>query len=265
MKTLYLPGLITIALVLAFHTPAVAQQKEQKRAIPHADASTLHTEIEFPVGNLRVSTTSGRTTKCIFQFRKDEWKPQVQYNREKESGYLEITSGGDVDIDVHEGRHADYDQEDQSNWGLLFPEEIPHELDIEMVAGKADIELENSQLKDFEFSMVAGEAKINLRNTSVPDVDFKALAGETTLDLSGNWSNNLHADIQGGFGSITLKLPSDVGVEMEVSGILGGVSAPRMRKDGNNYINKAFGKTPHNLYLDISGGIGDVSVEWVGE
>lgn len=111
--------------------------------------------------------------------------------------------------------------------------------------------------------MTAGEVEINLRNTSVPDVDFKALAGEATLNLSGAWKNNMLADIRGGFGSITLILPSDVGVELEISGILGDVDAPRMRKDGNTYFNKAFGETAHTLYLDVNGGIGDVSVEWV--
>lgn len=263
MKNLYFIITAIIALVMVFNFNVEAQQKETKKAIPIAGAGALNTEIEFPAGNLRVKTTSGRTTKCIFQFRKDEWEPEVQYNKKERAGYLKITSQGHGVFHFDDDRHSGYEEEDQSNWGILFPSEVPHELDIEMVAGNARIDLENSRLKDFEFSMAAGEVDINLRNTSVPDVDFKALAGEATLDFSGSWENNLFADIRGGFGSVTLVLPCDVGVELEISGLLGDVDAHRMRKDGNTYINQAFGETPHTLYLDVKGGIGDISVEWV--
>lgn len=263
MKNLYLPIIAIIALVLGFNSHMEAQQKEVKKAIPLAGAGALNTGIEFPVGNLRIKTTSGPTTKCIFQFRKDKWEPEVQYNKKGGEGYLKITSEGGVVFDFDDDRHSGYGEEDQSNWGILFPSKVPHELDIEMEAGNARINLENSWLKDFEFSMTAGEVEINLRNTSVPDVDFKALAGEATLDFSGIWKNNMVADIRGGFGSITLVLPSEAGVELEFNGLLGDVDAPRMRKDGNTYINKAFGETPHTLYLDVKGGIGDINVEWV--
>ena len=265
MKNLYLSIIAMIALVVGANSPLEAQQKEVKKAIPVAGASVLHSEIEFPVGNLRVKPTSGRTTKCIFQFRKDDWEPEVHYNKEGDEGYLKISSEGGVNFDFDDDRHSGYEKEDQSNWGILFPSEVPHDLDIEMLAGNAKIDLENSRLGDFEFSMTAGEAEINLRNTSVPDVDFKALAGEATLDFSGLWNNDLHADIRGGFGSITIKLPSNMGVELDISGILGDVDAPRMRKEGNTYYNKAFGETPHTLYLDVNGGIGDISVEWMDD
>ena len=265
MKNLSFPAIAIIVFLLTFTTKLEAQQKEVKKAIPVAGASVLHSEIEFPVGNLRIKPTSGLTTKCIFQFRKDEWEPEVYYNKEGDEGYLKVTSEGGVDIDFGDDRHSGYEKEDQSNWGILFPSEVPHDLDIEMLAGNAKIDLENSRLGDFEFSMTAGEAEINLRKTSVPDVDFKALAGEATLDFSGLWHNDLHADIRGGFGSITIKLPSNMGVELDISGILGDVDAPRMRKEGNTYYNKAFGETPHTLYLDVNGGIGDISVEWMDD
>jgi len=265
MKNVCLPIIAIVALVLGFKPPVEAQQKEVKKAIPLAGVKALNTEIEFPVGNLRVKTTSGRTTKCIFQFRKDKWEPKVHYDKEGDEGYLEITSEGDVDFDFDSDRRSGYGKEDQSNWGILFPSEVPHELDIKMLAGNAKIDLEDSRLEDFEFSMTAGEVAINLSNTSVANVDFKALAGEATLDFSGSWDNNLLADIRGGFGSITLRLPYNVGVELDISGILGDVDAPRMRKDGKTYYNKAFGETAHTLYFDVNGGIGDISVEWVDD
>src|SRR6056297_3206356 len=110
MKNLYLSIIAMIALVVGVNSPLEAQQKEVKKAIPIAGASLLHSEIEFPVGNLRIKPTSGHTTKCIFQFRKDEWEPEVHYNKEGDEGYLKITSEGGVNFDFDDDRHSGYEK-----------------------------------------------------------------------------------------------------------------------------------------------------------
>jgi hypothetical protein len=38
-----------------------------------------------------------------------------------------------------------------------------------------------------------------------------------------------------------------------------------MKKREGRYINEHFDQTSHNLHLDVSGGIGEVEVEWVDE
>lgn len=150
----------------------------------------------------------------------------------------------------------------QDNWhstdeGIF----IWHDLDIDFGAGIGDIDLENCRLKWFEFSMAAGEANINLRNTSVPELEFKAVVGEATFDLSGKWNNDLDAEIRGGMSELTLILPSQTGIELDVCGILGEVSVPGFRKDGNTYTNEQYGKTGNHLYIDLRGGIGEINVQ----
>ncbi len=265
MKKLFLFGFFLSLLLSGADAFSQSDMEEMKKAIPLKGAKELITEVEFPVGNLRVKTSDAKTIKSIFQYRTPEWEPHIDYRKENGKAYVRMSAEGDVDVDVRSDDKDSYDEEDQSNWGLIFPRGIAHDLDVEMLAGKGMLDLSGSKMKAFEFSMTAGEVKINLRNTSVPQLEFKALAGEATLDFSGEWKNDLYADIMGGFGSITIKLPSDAGVEMEVTGILGDIDLPRMRKQGGRYINEYFDKTSHNLHLDVSGGIGEVQVEWVDE
>lgn len=125
MKNLYFITIAIIAVVMAFNFNVEAQQKEAKKAIPLAGVGALNTEIEFPVGNLRVNTTSGRTTKCVFQFRKDEWEPEIQYNKERGEGYLKITSEGDVDFHFDDDRRSGYEEEDQATGASFFLQKYP--------------------------------------------------------------------------------------------------------------------------------------------
>jgi hypothetical protein len=259
MKKLFLLGLPLLGLLMGF--TADQKMKEVKKAIVLGNINELNTKVDFPVGNLEISVDAIRPVKGVFQYRKEEWEPEIKYHKEDREGYLKMDSDIDISFDV-DSRNYDFDESDQNNWKLLFPQDISHDMDVRMLAGNADIDLESSRLEEFEFSMTAGEARINLRNTSVPEVEFKALAGDVKLDLSGVWRNDLQADIRGGFGSITLRLPSDVGIEMEVSGLLGGVSAPKMDRDGNRYTSEQFGESKYTLYLDISGAFGDVKVQW---
>ncbi|HKL37382.1 MAG TPA: LiaF domain-containing protein, partial [Bacteroidales bacterium] len=234
MKKLFLLGIPLLGLLMGF--TADQKMKEVKKAIVLGDIRVLNTKVDFPVGNLHISTDAIRPVKGVFQYRKKEWEPEIKYHQEDREGYLKMDSDIDVSFDV-DSRNYDFDESDQNNWKVVFPQDLRHDMEVRMLAGNADIDMEESRLDEFEFSLTAGEAKINLRNTSVPEVEVKALAGDVKIDLSGVWRNDLQADIRGGVGSISLRLPSDVGVELEVSGILGGVSAPKMKRDGRRYTN----------------------------
>jgi hypothetical protein len=61
--------------------------------------------------------------------------------------------------------------------------------------------------------------------------------GETSLDLSGSWASDLRVSIDAGAGSISLRLPKDVGVRVVVDAGVGTVNASGLTKDGNVYTN----------------------------
>ena len=129
-----------------------------------------------------------------------------------------------------------------------------------MGAGIGKFELAGSNLKRFDFQMAAGEVDINLKNTSVPDLRVKAIAGKATIDLTGEWHNDLHASITGGVGELSFILPEAIGTRMEITGILANVYAPGFKKSGHTYTNPEYGNTKETMYIEIFGGIGEISV-----
>ena len=63
-----------------------------------------------------------------------------------------------------------------------------------------------------------------------------------------------------GVGSVTLRLPDDVGVRVDVEGGLSNVSASGLRRSGDAYVNGALGESDIELRVEIKTGVGQVSL-----
>ena len=81
------------------------------------------------------------------------------------------------------------------------------------------------------------------------------------MDLTGDWRNDLTASIQGGVGRATVRLPSDVGVRASAEGGIGAIHVHGMKKDGDDYVNDAYGKSPVTVKVKVEGGVGEINLE----
>jgi len=255
MKYFTSQALLLLLVFTGFSQNPDQELKELRKTFSLENIDELETEIDFPVGGLVMKSTSDNEIKGIFRFNEDRWEsPEISYNEYDRRGELEIETD-------KKGQFKNYDDRDENIWGISLSKNVIHDLDIEMGAGKSKINMEGCKIKRFDFSMAAGEADINLRNTSVERLEFDAAVGAATIDLSGKWNNDLDAEITGGIGEITLILPAAAGVKLEIHGLLGGISVPGFRKNGKIHTNELYGKTKYSLYIDITGGIGDITIK----
>jgi hypothetical protein len=242
---------LTMTLILLAGVNLLAQ--DVKRNIETDKAKKVKTEISFPAGRLIISPDGNSFCEGIYKYHKDYWKPEISYYEESETGFLDIVVEDDR-ADKH------YDDSDENVWNIAFDKKARNDIRIAMIAGESNIDLHGCNLGGFQFDMIAGETYINLRNTSVPFLELKAIAGEAEIDLTGDWKNDLDAEIKGGVGEITIKLPSAVGVKVSITGGLGEIDAPGFEKHNKVYTNDLYGKTKSSLYLEITGGIGNVNL-----
>lgn len=246
-------ALSTLSLLsLGLSLPA-DPQKEMRKKIDAGSAKTIKTEINFIVGTLTLKPGSGSLTEGIFRFSRSVWEPEIKYEEQSEEGRL-IISSRDTRGDMS------YDDSDKNAWDIAMNSDIPNDIRIRMTAGESNIDLEGCKLTRFDFKMAAGKSVINLRNTSVPEFYFSAAAGEAEIDLSGEWYNNLHAVIKGGVGELTVILPRNKGIDMNITGMIGDVEYHDLEKRGNYYRNSLLGKAAETLRIDITGGIGGVKI-----
>jgi len=237
-------------LFLAIGVFAQDNSKLFRKSIDMDKAREVKTDIYFFAGELDINTSTEKLAECYYGYKDKYLKPAMTYNESGKTGYLSIKS-------EEEDRGIN---NDGNKWNLCLNKNVKNDLVIKLKAGEANINLEGSNLNSFDYRMTAGETKINLRNTSVPQVNFNLLAGESVINLSGKWHNDGVADIKGGVGEITVIVPYDAGVKVNVSGVLGEINIPFFNKNGRVYTNDIFDKATHKLFINISGAIGQINV-----
>lgn len=251
----------TVLLVLSLMVPgfvnttnAESNSRLLQKSIDVGKAKEIRTDISFFSGELFVNTETEDLAKCVYGYKDGFLRPEMTYREVGGTGYLTIES---------EEKDKRILNDNENRWNLSLNKRVKNNLSIQLRAGEANIDLEGSNLNSFDYKMTAGESTINLRNTSIPHLKFNMLAGEAHIDLSGDWENDGVADIKGGVGEITVKVPFDTGVIIYVTGVLGEVKIPFFNKEGSTYTNDSYKKSKNTLTLYINGAIGQINVEMV--
>jgi N-terminal domain of toast_rack, DUF2154 len=210
--------------------PSVAQTQTTSKTVPLGSEKSVDVQIRMGAGELRVTNGASGLMNADFTYNVDAWKPVVRYEAGGDHGTLSIEQPS--------GPH-NYSGAKRYDWDIRLNNHVPMDLNVNMGAGKASLNL----------------AGLNLNNMSV-----NMGAGEADIDLDGTWQHDLAASIHGGIGKVTLHLPSDVGVRATVQGGLGAIHAAGFTKKGDAYTNSAYGNSKVNLNIDIAGGIGEVNL-----
>jgi len=193
-------------------------------------AKSVRAELKMGAGELNIEGGSSHLLNSRFLFNRKWDSPRVNYHVNGDKGELEIVQDQNGSINFDAGNN---------NWDLTFNNDVPIQLHIEMGAG-------------------AGELK--LRDMNVTGLELHMGAGQLELDLTGPRKSDLDVTLKGGVGQATIRLPRDVAVRAHAAGGIGSLDAEGLKKDGNDYSNEMWGKTPHKITLDVQGGIGQIEL-----
>lgn len=210
--------------------------KTQSRTIELGGARSVAVDLRMGAGELTLAggvEDGGSLAEATFTYNVDDWLPTVDYVVGGDEGELTIEQP-----EVETVRLDSYRYE----WDLRLNEDVPMTLDVALGAGKSEIDV--SAL-------------------SITSVDLEMGVGAVTVDLTGDRRRDVDVRIRGGVGEATVLLPDDVGVRASVSGGLGDVEANGMQRDGNSYVNDAYGESEATIALDIEGGVGGIELKVV--
>lgn len=226
--------IIFFVLVISRHHDAGHANAQQHETIDYGTAQSAKIDIQMPEGELQLSNGASKLLDADIAYNRSLGTPDFSYQVTGSEGQLVIRQ----DNSSHVHFAPDFGGRD-NNWNLRLGNNIPMELKIEIGAGRGNLRLGNLPLTKLDLQMGAGSV---------------------TADLRGSWKNNLDVHIQGGVGSATILLPKDVGVQVHAQGGLGSVNAHGLQKDGDRYINQAYGKSPITLELHVEGGVGSIDL-----
>src|SRR5229473_6170643 len=227
---------VLVLIILFWHGRAFTRERRysgdlqhQSRTVDRQGAKSVNVSLETSAGEFNISGGSSHLLDADFNYSGSYETPRVEYNVSNGVGHLSISQD---DTTTHFGTT-------HNDWNLRFSNDVPLELKVEMGAGRGHL---------------------RLRDMPVTRLDMSMGAGQVDLDLTGDRKSDLVADLEGGVGQATIRLPKKVGVIVSASGGIGSVTAHGLRHDGDDYVNDAYGKTPATIHLKVQGGVGQISL-----
>jgi hypothetical protein len=230
---LWLALVLFAALLLASCSTQlrVGELQTTSESVELGDAESVRVEITFGAGELVVAGGSENLLDADFTYNVARLEPEVTY------------TDSTLVIEQPEARG------------------LPSLLDIEDFRNEWSLRLNNDVPVDIHVNMGAGTNELQLAELSLTGLDVSMGAGESTVDLSGDLADDLDVTIDTGAANLTVLLPREIGVRVEIEAGPTSIEAPDLAKDGNIYTNDAFGESDVTLEINIEAGIGQITLE----
>lgn len=229
-------GLVASVMVgcVRVEMPAAAYTTDSDR-ITAGDATELTAAIDMGAGKLSIAGGAGELMAGEYEFTRAEWRPEVDYSVSSGEGKLTVRQPSDPSVGfIGNYRYA---------WDIALTDDLPLDLAVNMGAGEADLDLRGTDLRLLS---------VNLG------------AGDTTIDLSGSWAHDVTADVNAGAGTLTLRVPAQVGVRIVgYQDGLGSYRADGFAQDGDALVNDAYETAEVRFDIVLRRGLGEVTVETV--
>lgn len=234
-RVLLLPALVAICgCNLDGERVSTSETRTESKTVALGAAQSVRVNLNMKAGELKVEGGATQLLDADFTYNVPEWKPEVKYEVSGSVGNLEVAQPGSGSSTGNT----------RNEWDVRLSNKTPMEMTVNMGAGRATLTLSGLALSRLELNMGAGE---------------------TTVDLTGDWKKDLSAQIHGGVGRATIRLPRDVGVHVVAQGGLGAINASAFHKQGDAYVNDQYGKSPVTLQIEVEGGVGEINLELGGE
>lgn len=216
--------------------PQVGKMHHESKAVDPKNAQSARAQLKMGAGELNLTGGSDKLMEGEFSYNVSDLEPKVSYVVSDGKGELVVKQGSAKGVGLSGRARA------RNEWDIRLNDEVPTDLVVQLGAGESDLDLDSLTLTG---------------------VDLQMGAGKTTVDLTGDYTQDFDATIEGGVGVATVLLPSEVGVKAKAQGGLGKINAKGLKKVGGSYVNDAYGESDTNLSVDVKGGVGEINLKVV--
>ena len=171
---------------------------------------------------------------------------------------------------------------------LALSRDVAMDLDMDFGAVRADIDLGGIALTRLEISTGASETLIdisqpnpetmsrasidvgaaeftvrNLGNLNTQLIEIDAGVGDIELGFGGDWRQNARVSVDMGLGSLVLRFPRGLGVQLEKDTFLTSLDSEGLVKRGDTYYSLDYDESEYQITVDIDAAFGSIRVEWI--
>ncbi|HEU4827620.1 MAG TPA: LiaF domain-containing protein [Gemmatimonadales bacterium] len=278
-------AVLALAAALLLHPAegAAQQMREFSAARQRHGESRLATRLDFGAGSLRLAP--GPVTHLYslqLTYDVERFRPISRFDPVAGTVHLGLESTGRSGLRVSSREHLEQTAE------VRLSPAVALDLDVALGAVDANIELGGLRLASLRvgtgasrsairFStpnlapcavavIEAGAAEValtGLGNSRCDRITFSGGVGTALLDLSGVWTSDADLDVSMTMGELTLRLPRNVGVKVEMAKFLSSFASAGWTREGNTYLSPGYATAERRVNISLSTTIGNVNVEWL--
>ena len=257
------------------------------------DQRTIFSETYKTRGQFEFKLNADGGDVQITRNDQDECSVTIEYDEQRchlDVVYNEHNRSLSIDVDHNNWsmlKKGDHDQ-DYAKVKIALPYKPDIDLDVQLKAGKLDMQLGDMCIRNLELKSWAGETRVDfaranrtelqtfdvdckvgevkllhLGNANFHEADINGNVGEITIDFTGEKIKRAMARLDLEIGSTTIIVPENVAVKFKVNKFLflSNVDYPSwFEQRGNYYYSKNYQDQDESLYLIASTGIGELKV-----
>jgi hypothetical protein len=184
----------------------------------------------------------------------------VRLGRDHEVGEMQLALSRDVAMDLKlefGAVRADIDL-----GGILMTR-----LEIETGASQTLIDISEPNRESMtQASMEVGAADFTVRNIgnlNTPVIEVDAGVGDIELGFGGDWKQNARISVDMGLGSLVLRFPRGLGVELLKDTFLTSLDSEGLVKRGDGYYSLDYEEADYRVTVDVDAAFGSIRVAWL--
>jgi hypothetical protein len=178
------------------------------------------------------------------------------------------------------------DRDETGELKLTLPDRVPLELDLELGGTLSTLELgglalrslrlecgatdatlafstpNRVRMRDLEIDVGAADfAAVNLANANADQIRLRGGVGVVDLEFGGVWTHDLAVTTRLVVGKLVLRIPTDVGVRLEVQRLAAGFEHDGFVKRGDAWYSDNYDSATHKLQLRAETVFGKIEVQ----
>ena len=245
------------------------------------DTAAQRIKVQYDAGRVDVRPTDAALLFGM-HLRYDELRasPLHRHDAEQRTTVLGLESRGNV-FPASSSRH-----EDSGELRLVLPRTIPLDLDMEFGGAQAALELGGLALQSarLEFGAAEGTLAFSTPNRthmreleiSIGAADFTARGlananadlirvrggvGSVDLDFGGTWTRDLEVSTRLAIGGLTLRVPDDVGLRLEVKRVAAGLDHGGLVKRDDGWYSSNWDTARHKVRVRAETVFGQIELK----
>ncbi len=231
-------GVITGSVVLLNQMETERVPLAETIAEPIDDVSFAAFTLDPAIGNMRISSLADSSSlfEARIPSRAERW---TDYSITTTSGVAAVQLGmrGSISFPGVWGANQDW------NWDVSLSEKIPMDLDVNMGAGRVELDLTDLLLEEVQVDLGVGEAVVRMPQQGRVSVEVDSGIGQTTIIIPASMAARIHID----------------------SGLSGHTIPVKYEHQDDVYTSPDYTGADDRIDLYVSQGIGQITIRHAGD